>query len=105
MSFMHVGNIAQQYGHAIAGGDHNIADVVQVMQQANAAHVHALAAKGQVISAGVCVARTYGSYYLWQSHVHRQQPAWIDLRLVLLRGSTEGGNVDHARHLLEFATN
>ena len=73
------------------------------MQQPDAAHVHALAAEREIVSAGVGVAVLNGVDDLGHGDAEREQLVGIDLRLILARRSAKDGDVDDARHLLHLA--
>ena len=73
------------------------------LQQADAAHVDALAAHRQVVSARIRVACGNGGHHLRKRYFELQQFASIDFGNVLPRASAESGHVDDSGNLLDFA--
>ncbi len=79
------------------------ADIVDILQQADGAHVDVLIAEGEVVAAGVGIAALNGGEDLGQGHVHGQQLVGIGFDLILAGGAAEGGDVDDAGNLLQLA--
>ena len=89
MAFADIGDIAEKDGHAVVLGDDDVAHVVERVQQADAAHIDALAAHGQVVAARVGVAVLNGGDDLGHGDAVGQQLGRIDFGLVLARGAAE----------------
>jgi len=104
-SFMDVRQVAQVDWNAIAFGDQNALHVLNRLQQADAAHIHALAAHRQIAAAGICVARRDRRHDLRKRKLVLQQLARIDFGDIGARAAAETCHIDDARHLLDLARN
>ncbi len=88
-AFVHVSDIAQVHGYAVAFGDQDALHFGNRAEEAKAADVHALIAHGEVVAADVGVARPNGGEHLRERDVVLQQLARIDFRDVLARAAAE----------------
>jgi hypothetical protein len=99
----HVGHLLEADGRAALGGEHDVLDVAEVVQEAHAAHVVALLADGEALSADVLVGVGDGLEQRVERHVVGLEPERVDVHVVLLGGAAEAHHVDDAVHLLELA--
>ena len=83
--------------------DQDVLHILNVLQKADAANIHALASHRQIISACIGVARGDGCDDLGERHVKLQQFAWVNFRDVFSRAAAEPGDINNPGDLLDFA--
>ncbi len=104
-AFGNCADVAHGDGCAVLFGDDDGADVVGVVDLAEGADVDVLVAELEVVAAGVGVGGLDGVEDLREGDAVAEELVGIGLDLILARGAAEGGDVDDAGDLFEFAAN
>ncbi len=96
-------DVAYAHRHAILRADDHAADVLHVLDQAQAAHVIKLAALRIKSAAGVGVVHGKLLDHLRDGDVIAVEPRGIEQHLILHHGAAEAGIIGDAAHLLVLA--
>ena len=98
-----VGHVLHPDRDALLLVDDHVLDVVDVLEEADAADGVGLLADVHPLPADVLVGVLDGADQLRERHVLAAQPVGVDPHVVLLRFAAEGDDVDDAGNLLELA--
>ena len=97
-----VGDIGHRDRSRLVGLQHDVADVVERVDEADAANVEGLLADAQIVAAGVGVGVRDRADQGRERNLVVGQLLRIDIDVVFLGQSAETGNVDHAGNGLEL---
>ncbi len=100
----HIADVAHQHGLAVFGGDHDTRDVLQTLEQADAAQHQCLIAALQDAAADIAAVRIDRLRHLVDAHAVFAQQEGIDVNLVFLHRAAEAHHIRHTRHLAQCRT-
>ena len=92
------GHIADQHGQTVLLREHDIADILNVAHQTQAADIHRLLAHTDGTSADIGVGIANRGKYLLQRQTIAFQLLRVHLNVVFLGGTAPGHNLSHARY-------